>query len=137
MLSITNRRRAVAANLLAGATYAEIAHALNVSKATIASDYKAILAEWRAHYAADADDLVQLQLRRYDVLLNAIWSDARGGSAVAIDRTLAIMDRQNALLGLTRRFDSAPPPPAISIIEVIRPSETTYLPPITQHDNSL
>ena len=101
-MEITQRRKTISANLLAGLTYAEISRALNISKATITSDKKAILAEWRQHYAQEIDQLVALQLRRLDVLLNAIWEKARNGDERAIDKALAIMDRQNEILGVTK-----------------------------------
>jgi len=101
-VKITQRRRTVSANLLAGLTYAEISRALDISKATITSDKKAILAEWRAQYAQAADELVALQLRRLDVLLNAVWEKARNGEEKAIDRALQIIDRQNEILGVTK-----------------------------------
>ena len=101
-VKITQRRRTVGANLLAGLTYAEISRALDISKATITSDKKAILAEWRAQYAQSVDQLVALQLRRLDVLLNAVWEKARNGEEKAIDRALAIIDRQNEILGVTK-----------------------------------
>ncbi len=127
-VAIAQRRKIVAANLLAGATYAEISLALNVSKATIASDYKAILSEWRTRYAAKANDLISLQLRRYDVLLNAIWSEAQQGNFIAIDRALSIMDRQNTLMGIARpapaEITISPPP--ITIVEVNRLPEPLY-----------
>jgi hypothetical protein len=105
-LSIAERRKLVAANLLGGATYAQIADALNVSKATIASDYKAILKEWQDHYKKQFNQYVHVQLRRYDMLLNAVWDDARSDNILrrerneALDRALAIMDRMNKLMGL-------------------------------------
>lgn len=102
VMSIEQRRKIVAANLLAGFTYAEIGRALNVSKGTVASDYKAILKEWREHYAKKADQFLGLQLRRLDVLLNALWDEAKAGNPQKIDRVLAIMDRQSALLGLSK-----------------------------------
>jgi hypothetical protein len=101
-IAIEQRRKVVAANLLAGATYAEIANALKVSKGTIASDYKAILKEWREHYADKAEQWLSLQLRRLDMLLNSLWEDAQKGNMQKLDRALAIMDRQNALLGLSK-----------------------------------
>lgn len=101
-LSIEQRRKVVAANLLGGATYAEIGRALNVSKGTVASDYKAILKEWREHYAAKADEYLALQLRRLDTLLNALWDEAKAGNVQKMDRVLAIMDRQSSLLGLSK-----------------------------------
>ena len=99
-LEVIQRRRTISANLLAGLTYAEISRALNISKATITSDKKAILEEWRQQYAQEADQLVALQLRRLDVLLNAIWERARQGDEKAVDRALAIIDRQNDILGV-------------------------------------
>jgi hypothetical protein len=101
-IAIEQRRKVVAANLLAGATYAEIANALKVSKGTVASDYKAIIKEWRDHYADKADKFLAMQLRRLDMLLNSLWEDAQKGNMQKLDRALAIMDRQNALLGLNK-----------------------------------
>ena len=122
-ITITNRRRMVSANLLAGATYREIANALKVSPATIASDYRAIIAEWREHYAKKADELLNIQLRRYDVLLNAIWDRAKNGDTQAIDRALTIMDKQNALMGIHKGDSITVLPQNIQIVEVNR----TYL----------
>ena len=121
-IAIAQRRKTVAANLLAGATYAQISQVLNVSRATIASDYKAILSEWRALYAAKADDLIARQLRRYDVLLNGIWSEAQAGKESVIDRVLAIMDRQNNLMGIARPAPAEVniTPQTITIVEVNR-----------------
>jgi hypothetical protein len=101
-MSIEQRRKLVAANVLAGATYSEIATALKVSKGTVASDYKAIIKEWREHYADKADQFLALQLRRLDMLLNSLWTDAQQGNMQKLDRALAIMDRQNTLLGLNK-----------------------------------
>jgi hypothetical protein len=101
-VEIQRRRDIVAVNLVAGATYSEIAATLNVSKATIAGDYKAILRAWKEHYADKLDKYLYLQLRRYDVMLNAVWERARNGDSSAIDRALAIMDRQNALMQIKK-----------------------------------
>lgn len=99
-LEVAERRKTVSAHLLAGWTYREIAAALDVSVGTIASDYKAMLGLWKDHYTARLDEYLYMQLRRYDVMLNAIWGDAKQGNLPLIDRALAIMDRQNALLQL-------------------------------------
>lgn len=99
-MEIEQRRKVVAANLMSGATYREIATALGVSVGTVASDYKALLKAWREHYATSVEEYLFVQMRRYDVLLNAIWDDARGGGLIHVDRALAIMDRQNALMQL-------------------------------------
>lgn len=101
-IEIENRRKAVAANLMAGATYREIAEVLKVSKSTIASDYKAIVAEWRKHYADKFDRFLFMQMRRYDVLINGVWTDARNGDKSAIDRVVALMDRQNNIMQISK-----------------------------------
>lgn len=100
---VARRRKIVALNLLAGATYSEIATALNVSKATISGDYKAILAEWKQNYADIADNYVNMQMKRLDVLLNAVWEKARAGDSASVDRALAILDRQNNLMQVGKR----------------------------------
>lgn len=99
-LEIENRRKVVAANILAGATYRDIARSLGVSPATIAGDVKAVQAEWREHYVKDTNDWASVQLRRLDVMISAIWEKARNGDKDAIDRVLKIMERQAKLLGL-------------------------------------
>lgn len=110
-LEIADRRKKVAANLLAGWTYRDIAEVLDVSIGTIASDYKAMLESWKQHYTTRLDQYLYMQLRRYDTMLNAIWPDAQRGNALMIDRALSIMDRQNALLQLKNAalpIDDAP-----------------------------
>ena len=99
-IQIESRRRLVAANLLAGASYRDIARQLNVSPATIAADYRAILNEWKEAYSEKLDKYIYIQLRRLDHLLNAVWEKAAKGETASIDRALSIMDRQTALLQL-------------------------------------
>ncbi len=124
-IAIENRRRTVATNLLAGATYREIAEALNVSPATVASDVKAIVSQWQDHYADTANKFLHVQYRRLDVLLNGVWDPARNGSLPHLDRVLSIMDRQNALMGLTRLPTvELHQPVNIQIVEVHRDTES-------------
>lgn len=123
-LEITNRRKLISANLLAGLTYTEIGRALNISKATITSDKKAILAEWRQQYAQSADQLVAVQLRRLDVLLNAIWEKATKGDDKAMGRALDIIDRQNAILGVNKT-----PLTETNVVVPIQIVEVNRLPP--------
>jgi hypothetical protein len=99
-IEIEERRKKVAANILAGATYQDIARALDVSVGTIASDYKAILREWRAVYSNSLDKFIQLQLRRLDVLLNGVWERARKGDEKSVEAALAIMGRMDLLMGV-------------------------------------
>lgn len=123
-IEITNRRAIVAANLLAGATYREIARAVNVSPATVVTDSRAIINEWRQHYRTDADRYLSLQLRRLDTLLNALWERAVKGDPAAITSVLAIIDRQSRLLGLQQVDVSVTTVPQLSIIEINK----TYVP---------
>jgi hypothetical protein len=116
-VSIENRRNIVAANLLAGASYREIARAVNVSPATVSSDCKHILNQWREHYTKTAQNYADLQLRRYDILINALWERAIKGDIPAVDRTLTIMDKQNHLLGIKPETPTINIP-HIQIIEV-------------------
>lgn len=103
-IEIESRRRTVEANFVAGATYREIAKALNVSPATVAADIKSILKAHQEHYVDDFERWTTLQRRRYDILLNAIWDRAKDGTSLAhLDRALMIMDKQNAITGLTAR----------------------------------
>jgi hypothetical protein len=101
-IDIENRRKSVAANVMAGATYREIAEVLKVSKSTVAEDYKAIVTEWKKHYADKFDRFLFMQMRRYDVLINGVWADARNGDKSAIDRVIALMDRQNNIMQISK-----------------------------------
>ena len=98
--AIEQRRVKVAVALLQGLTYREIARALDVSIGTVSSDRRAIVREWRKHYTEKTDDWIEIQLRRLDVLLNAIWDDAQKGSLKHIDRVLKLIERQERLLGI-------------------------------------
>lgn len=130
-LTIEQRRKMVAANLLAGATYSEIATALRVSKGTVASDYKAIIKEWKDHYADKADKFLAMQLRRLDMLLNSLWSDAQQGNMQKLDRALAIMDRQNALLGLNRGIVLSNNTTTVMPIQIVEVNLTEEKSPLT------
>lgn len=123
-LKIEQRRRTVAVNLLAGATYREIAAALGVSKGTIARDVKFITKEWKAHYTTQFDSFRELQMQRLDVLFNAVWAKATQGDSLAhIDRALAIMDRMNQMSALAK-LDKDPGDgnTMITIVEVRKPT---------------
>ena len=104
-IEIENRRAIVAANLLAGATYREIATVVNMDHTTIIRDRRAILDDWKKHYTEDYDRLVAQQARRYDILLNGLWAAAAGGDLAKLDRVLKIMERQDRILGITERVD--------------------------------
>src|SRR3972149_1657318 len=99
-IEIEQRREIVAANILAGNTYVTIGKALDISPATVCSDFKAILAQWRENYAYTIDEWIAVQLRRLDVLINSIWDKSKEGDLAAMDRVMRLMERQRRLLGL-------------------------------------
>lgn len=131
-LEITQRRKIVAANILAGLTYQEIATALNVSKATVSRDYNAILDEWKQHYTATIDHYLYIQMQRLNILMNAVWERARNGDPQSIDRAVTIIDRQNKLLKLDTGIDITTTHNSIQLVEVHHahtPDDHTLTPP--------
>jgi len=98
--AIEDRRKQVAANLLGGLNYREMAEALNVSIGTIASDVKMIMGRWGREQVAEISEWAAIENRRFDRLLNAIWDRAVDGDNNAIDRAIKICESRRKLLGL-------------------------------------
>lgn len=73
-----------------------------MSKATVSGDVKAIVAEWREQYTEQVSSYVHIQMKRLDVLLNAVWDDARKGDDKPVTHALSIIDRQNTLMGVSK-----------------------------------
>jgi hypothetical protein len=100
------RRRLVAANVLAGVDYRTIAKRNGSSLVTVARDVKFMLKRWREEADHDIDQWVALQLRRLDTLLNTHWERANAhtdNSAAhfkAVDVVFKCIDKQIDLLGL-------------------------------------
>lgn len=111
-LEVAERRRVVAANILAGATYRDIANALNVSVGTVAGDAEAILEEWRTERVAKTDERVVLDIRRLDLALNAIFDKVQAGDMRAIETMLRIQERAARYLGLDAPAKVAPTDPS-------------------------
>jgi len=97
---IEERRKQVAANLLGGLNYREMAEALGVSIGTIASDVKIIMGRWEREQVESINEWVALEDRRLDRLLNALWNDALAMNFSAIDRVLSIQNQRAKLKGL-------------------------------------
>jgi len=89
-----------------------------VSKATVSGDVKAIVNEWRKQYTEQMSTFLHIQMKRFDVLLNGVWEEARGGRDNALDRALHIMDRQNDLMGVKKGQPQNQQPMAITLITV-------------------
>ena len=94
------RRSAVAALILAGHSYREIARQLEVSAATVHRDVMAVMRQWRQEYLIDAQQHIQQDLKRVDVAMGAIFDDVRAGKLTAIDRMLRLLDQRAKYLGL-------------------------------------
>lgn len=97
------RRRKVSANLLAGLTYRQMAEALGVSVGTVATDVRLIIDRWRKEQVRDVDSWLQIQLRRLDTMLNAIWDKVLEGDLKAAETALHIIERQAKLIGLDKQ----------------------------------
>lgn len=96
---IEQRRRIVAANLLAGLNYRDIATGLNVSLGTIARDVKILFERWRKEQVQTIDEQKDIDLRRIDVAINAIWDEVKNGHLGAIDRMDKLLQRRSRMLG--------------------------------------
>lgn len=94
------RRRQVAANLLAGLNYREMADALGVSLGTVKNDVEAIIKRWQSEQVEATGDYLNLVERRLDRALNAIWDGVLSGDPKAIMAMLRIEERRAKLLGL-------------------------------------
>ncbi len=113
-LELEKRRGIVAANVLAGLNYRDMASQLNVSLGTIANDVKIVAKRYREEQISEYADIVQLELRRIDTALNAIWPDVKLGSKDAISMMLALQNQRAKYLAL---FE-----PEINRVELLFPS---------------
>ena len=95
-----DRRKQVAANLLAGLNYTDMAGVLGCSVGTICGDVKRIMDEWREARVAAIDEWKELQLRRIDRAINAIWDKVQDGDLQAIDRLQKLIEQQAKILGI-------------------------------------
>ena len=80
-----------------GATYAEIAEALGVSKSTVCTDIRTAIADITKE---EADIQRQIEINRLDRLQRGVWEKALRGDIPAQQQALRIIDRRCRLLGL-------------------------------------
>ncbi len=97
---IDQRRRTIAAGLLAGISQAELARTLNVSTATVSLDAAAVKAQWKDEQTATYDELVVRQTARLERILAQPFRLACSGDLKAIAAVLAIHDRLVKILGI-------------------------------------
>jgi hypothetical protein len=100
LVRIENRRRQVAANILAGLNYRDIAEALGVSLGLVAEDVKVIHQRWREENTQLRQEKIDLEERRLDRALNAVWNDVLSGKHDAIETFRKLSERRAKLLGL-------------------------------------
>jgi hypothetical protein len=100
-----HRRTQVIANVLAGIPYRDIATGLECSLSTVARDVKAVLRRWQQEQEWIGSLYANLELRRLDTAVAAIWGKVQEGDFQAIDRLLAIMDRRAKYLRLYVPFE--------------------------------
>lgn len=83
-----------------GWAYRDIAKALGVSLAQAYKDVNYELAEAKSRARENADELLQLELDRLDMLLKGLEPMARVGNPGAVNSYLKVMERRAKLLGL-------------------------------------
>jgi hypothetical protein len=116
----------------AGATYEAIAQMMGYSsKSTAFNAVNRLMTSTKREGSREA---FEMELRRLDDLLMALWPAARQGELPAIDRTLRIMESRRKLLGL-----DAPVQTQTQIQQIIRVSyeEVTYQPVDFEQDVEL
>lgn len=94
------RRAKVAANLLAGLSYRDIAEALDVSLSTVAGDAKLILNRWKKEQVSTVDRIRQVEDQRLQRAVNALWPKILAGDCEAIETYRKLAERRAKLLGL-------------------------------------
>lgn len=82
----------------AGATFEEIATAVGYSSKGTA--YKAVEQALREAVREPAQQLIELEVQRLDLMLRALWPSVVRGQLGAVDRALRVAERRARLLGL-------------------------------------
>lgn len=140
-LEIERRRAIVAANVLAGLNYRDMATQLNVSIGTISNDVKMVARRYREEQISEYADIVQLELRRIDTALNAIWDQVKAGNRPAIETMMALQNQRAKYLSLfapdTNRLellfpDLANPAERVSLEDVRRKRWEQVFPQLEQ-----
>lgn len=102
-LLIEERRERVAALVLSGASYRQIAALLDVSRHTVGNDVAALRRAWREQYARDYDAIVSEEAAKLDALERKWFPVALSSSEDAAPATtllLRVFERRSRLMGL-------------------------------------
>jgi hypothetical protein len=95
-----HRRKVIEANLLGGATVGQIAAALGEPAEMTAATVLEVVDAWRKEWMALGDTQTEIDLRRVDLAINALWSTkaVQSGDVQAISQVLKLMELRNELL---------------------------------------
>jgi hypothetical protein len=96
---IVRRQRALDLRI-AGQRYRAIAAELGVNHVQAYRDVRAALAEINTKNHEKAEQLRDLELRRYDQLMSLLWTKCEAGDVQAARAVVALMERRAKLLGL-------------------------------------
>jgi hypothetical protein len=97
---IQERRAKVAALVLSGMTYREIKQEIGCSMGTISSDMKAMMEQWSNEQVQNLDDWREIELKRLDAALKAIWPQVEAGDLKANAAFVRLSERRSKLKGL-------------------------------------
>ena len=97
---IQARRAQVAAYVLSGKTYREIKVLIGCSMGTISGDMKAMMKKWKEEQVENLDDWREIELKRLDAALNAIWPEVLLGNLKANAAFVRLSERRAKLKGL-------------------------------------
>jgi hypothetical protein len=112
-MSDDERRGHVWEMRLRGRSYAEIAREMvrlfppgtlpkNYDGSAVYRDSAALLNELRGEFRETAVEMVEIEAKRYDKLLEGIWGAAEAGDLAAIDRVLTISKERRKMFGLDK-----------------------------------
>jgi hypothetical protein len=90
----------VAELAISKATYAEIARACGISRATVKRDVAAVRQEWREARLRNADEVIGEELHTLSLMQQELMPLIRERRLPAFDRLISVMRRRAALLGL-------------------------------------
>lgn len=99
-LIAAERRRKALALRRAGATYDQIAEALEVSVARARSYVDEAIEAINKEIGESAAEVRTIEAERLDEMMRILWPKVREGNLKAMDRVMRIMERRSRLLGL-------------------------------------
>lgn len=99
LAQIEQRRKIVAANLLAGNNYRRIAESLGVSLGTVAKDVSILIKQWESANVEIIDDWKTMSIERLNRMLLAVWEKASSGDKDAIEIALKLEKRMSEIVG--------------------------------------